>query len=275
MRMIEEQKELETELVDAVAEEEEGAFEKIFWRILTQLGWALGSIIIAFLVSALIMIASGRDPIVAYSALLEGALQTPDLIFAWATPLILTGLSVALAFKAGLFNIGAEGQLYIGSMVATLIGIYIFLPIIVHPFVCLAIGTVCGALWGLVPGLLKAYRGTHEVVSTMMLSFVAILLTEFLVSGPLREPGTPFPQTMVLLPTSWLPNVFFSPILHAGIFISIIAAIFVYFFLSRTVSGYEMRAVGQNPFAAEAAGINSKKQIVLALVMSGGLAGLA
>ncbi|MFX0169668.1 MAG: ABC transporter permease [Candidatus Hodarchaeota archaeon] len=273
--MKEDQKEIGTKLAQDAKDEGEGAFERIFWRILTELGWALGSIFLALLVAALIMIATGSNPLLAYSALLEGALSAPDLIFSWATPLILTGLSVALAFKAGLFNIGAEGQLYIGSMVATILGIYLFFPIIIHPFICLAIGTLCGAFWGMIPGLLKAYRGTHEVVSTMMLSFVAILLTEFLVSGPLREPGTPFPQTMTILPSAVLPNVFGSPVLHAGIFISIIAAIFIYFFLGRTVSGYEMRAVGQNPTAAEAAGINSKKLIVLSLVMSGALSGLA
>lgn len=265
----------EEELVQAVVEEEEGTFEGIFWKILYELGWALGSIMLALLVSALIMVAIGSNPIVAYAALLQGALRAPDQVLSLATPLILTGLSVALAFKAGLFNIGAEGQLYIGSMVATILGVYMVFPIILHPLICLVMGIICGALWGLVPGLLKAYRGTHEVVTTMMLSFVAILLTEWLVSGPLKEPGTPYPQTPPVLPSAQLPSLFNSPFLHAGIIISIIAAIIIYFFLNRTVAGYEMRAVGQNPFAAEAAGINSKKLIVLALVMSGALAGLA
>jgi simple sugar transport system permease protein len=272
--MNKEQKNIEADLEEAVTEEEEGAFERIFWRILTELGWALGSIILALLVSALIMIAIGSNPIQAYSALLEGSLQAPDNVFAWATPLILTGLSVAIAFQAGLFNIGAEGQLYIGSMMATIMGIFLTLPIIIHPFVCLAMGTIFGALWALIPGLLKAYRGTHEVVSTMMLSFVAILLTEFLVGGPLRDPNASFPETVQILPTAWLPK-FFSPLLHVGLFISFIAAIAVYIFLNRTVLGFEMRAVGKNPFAAEAAGINSKKHIVLALLLSGALAGLA
>jgi len=265
----------EEELEQAVVDEEEGTIEGIFWKILYELGWALGSIILALLVSALIMTATGSNPILAYSALLQGALRAPDQVLAYATPLILTGLSVALAFKAGLFNIGAEGQLYIGSMVATIIGVYIFFPPILHPLICLGIGMICGALWALVPGLLKAYRGTHEVVTTMMLSFIAILLTEWLVSGPLKEPGTPYPQTPPILPTAQIPHLFNSPVLHAGIIISILAAIVIYFFLNRTVTGYEMRAVGQNPLAAESAGINSKKLIVLSLFMSGALAGLA
>lgn len=266
----------EADIERALSEDQElRPFERTLVRILQEVGWAVGSIILALLVVALIMIATGYNPIIAYSALIRGALMTPDQILWNATPLILTGLSVALAFKAGLFNIGAEGQLYMGSIVASIIGIYIFFPPVIHPIICILAGVFFGALWGLIAGLLKAYRGAHEVVTTMMLSYIAILLTEWLVTGPIKEPGSAYPQSPPLQPTALLPHLLGSPFLHAGIFVSIGCAIGVWFFLNRTVTGYEIRAVGKNLTAAEAAGINSKRMIVLALAMAGGLAGLA
>ncbi len=242
-----------------------------------QLTWTGLSIILGLLISAVLLAAFGYDPGRAFLALLTGALREPVLQF--ATPLILTGLSVAIAFKCGLFNIGAEGQLYVGAMAASIIGFMFPLPIFIHIFVCLVIGTIVGGLYAFLPGLLKAYRGAHEVVTTMMLSYSAILLTSWLVgpNGPFMAsvpPGQdPIPQTPILQPTAILPG--FGPYLHAGIVVSILAVIAVDFFINRTVLGYEMRAVGQNSEAAENAGIDPKKNIAIALGMSGGLAGLA
>ena len=241
-----------------------------------QIAWSLVSIILALLVSAVIMLMTGYDPGAAFFQLAIGALTRMDQVIWRATPLILTGLSVALAFKCGLFNIGPEGQLYIGSMAATVTGYMIALPYVVHPIACLAVAAIAGGLWGFVPGLLKAYRGAHEVVTTMMLSYTAILFTQYLAAGPLREPGEYQwnAQTPPILNTAILPNIV-GPYLHLGIVVAILCVVGVWFLINRTVLGYELRAVGQNMEAAEYAGINPKKNMALALAISGGLAGLA
>ncbi|MFX1562062.1 MAG: ABC transporter permease [Promethearchaeota archaeon] len=255
---------------------EEDEISPFLDNALKQLGWAVGSIILSFLVATLIMLAAGYNPGLALGSLMSGALRNIDQVFWFATPLILTGLSVAVAFKAGLFNIGAEGQLQVGAITAAIVGFMIALPVVVHPIVCLLVAAICGGLYGLIPGLLKAYRGAHEVVTTMMLSYTAVYVTNWLVTGPLKEPGELqwIPQTPLLYPSAWLPPIF-GPFLHWGFFLAIICVIAVYFFLNKTVLGYEMRAVGLNLQAAEYGGINPKRMVSLAMAFSGALAGLA
>ncbi len=227
-------------------------------------------------VAALIIAAAGYDPGSAFAALGLGAILNLDEVLWAATPLCLTGLAVALAFRCGLFNIGAEGQLYIGSIVATAVGYMIALPIVVHQIACLAIGVLAGFLYGLLPGLLKAYRGAHEVVTTMMLSYSAVYLTQWLVSqGPMHNPGDWRSVSPFIFDTARLPKLFGSPFLNLGFLIAVACVVLVDIFINRTVMGYEMRAVGQNQDAAETAGINSKRNAAMALALSGGLAGLA
>jgi ABC-type uncharacterized transport system permease subunit len=242
-----------------------------------QIGWGIVSIILALLVAALIMLATGYNPVVAFQTLVFGALSQPDLIFWYATPLIFTGLAVAIAFQAGLFNIGAEGQLYMGSMAATVVGFMILLPPVIHPISALFIGALVGGLWALIPGLLKAYRGAHEVVTTMMMTYIAVLLTQWLAAGPLQEPGQvqPQAQTPRIFPTAYLSKLLGSNFLNFGFIIGILTVIAVWILLKNTVLGYEMRAVGKNQSAAQVAGINPKKMIVISLFLSGVLAGLA
>ncbi|MHA2069661.1 MAG: ABC transporter permease, partial [Candidatus Thorarchaeota archaeon] len=169
--------------------------------------WAVVSVLLAIYVSAVIMEMAGLDSASAFGALYTGAIQQGERIFFFGTPLVLTGLSVALAFKTGLFNIGAEGQVYIGSMGAALMGYLVAFPIFVHPVVCLAVGAFTGGVWGLIPGLLKSYRGAHEVVTTMMLSYTAIIFTNWLSSDIFREPNpyTNINQTPQILETAELP----------------------------------------------------------------------
>ena len=240
--------------------------------------WAAFSIILALLVSAVIMAMAGYDAGTAFTYLLVGALREPDRVVQFATPLILTGLSVALAFKCGLFNIGAEGQLYIGSLAAAVVGYSISLPYLIHPILCLVVAALFGAMYGFVPGILKAYRGAHEVVTTMMLSYAAILITSWLVGpyGPYFDSSGSqlIPQTPLLQNTAILPKIIGS-YMHWGILIALLAVVGVDFLINRTVIGYEMRAVGLNESAAEYAGINPKHKFALALTISGGLAGLA
>ncbi len=244
-----------------------------FWKPVI---WAIFSVILAVITSAVIMELSGYNSSEAFIALITGALRQFDRVLFFSTPLIFTGLSVAFVFKSGLFNIGAEGQLYMGSMAAAILGYIIPLPYGVHPLVCLATGVLAGALWGFLPGLLKAYRGAHEVVTTMMLTYTAILFTQWLAAGPLKEPGE-FQwnaQTARILETAELPTIW-GNYLHAGFLVAIVCVIVVAFILNRTVMGYEMRAVGLNEAAAETAGINPKKNMALSLAIGGGLAGLA
>ena len=240
-----------------------------------QFYWSFGSIILALVVAGLIMLMGGYDPGTAFLWLAVGALSQMDQVLWYASPLILTGLSVALAFRCGLFNIGAEGQLYMGSMAAALIAFLFSLPILLHPILSLLFGMLVGGLWAFVPGLLRAYRGAHEVVTTMMLSYVAILLTGWLVgpNGPFWD-GSWVPQTPRFYDSALLPNIF-GDYLHFGFIIALMAVFAIDYLINRTVLGYEMRAVGYNIDAAEYAGIDSKKKMAIALGISGGLSGLA
>ncbi len=261
------------------------SFQKLIsWNFWKTILWAGVSVLLAILVSALIMVTAGYDPGVAFSALTTGALRQFDRVLFYATPLILTGLAVALAFKCGLFNIGAEGQVYMGSIAAAGLGAlswWWFTPpewfAVFHILGCLAVGALCGFAWGLLPGLLKSYRGAHEVVTTMMLSYTAVIFTTWLASDLWKEPG-PYQynaQTPEIDPTAVIGNLFGSDYLNGGFIIAILGVVFVWFVLNRTVLGYEMRAVGINVDAAEYSGINPKYRMALALALSGALAGLA
>jgi ABC-type uncharacterized transport system permease subunit len=244
-------------------------FQRDLWHTLV-------SILIALGVAAIIMIATGYNPGSAFSALALGAILNFDQVLWRATPLILAGLSVALAFKCGLFNIGAEGQLYMGSLAATAAGYMIALPMGLHQLVCIIVGVSAGLLYGLLPGILRAYRGAHEVVTTMMLSYAAVYFTQWMVSqGPMHNPGDSRSISPIIFDTATLPKLFGSSFLSGGFLIAVVCVLAVDFFINRTVMGYEMRAVGSNEDAARTAGINSKKSMALALGLSGALAGLA
>jgi simple sugar transport system permease protein len=268
----------------AVGAEDDSRFEEVFKGFIenltskefrNQVIWSIGSVVLALIVAAVIMTMGGYNPGAAFLWLAVGALSQFDLVLWYASPLIIAGLSVALAFRCGLFNIGAEGQLYIGAMSAALMAYLFSMPYIIHPIVCLAIGVLAGALWGFVPGLLKAYRGAHEVVTTMMLSYTAILFTSWLVgpNGPFWD-GSMVPQTPQFYDTALLP-VLFGYNLHFGFIIALMAVFAVDYFINRTVLGFELRAVGHNIEAAEFAGIDSKKKVATTLAISGGLSGLA
>lgn len=236
--------------------------------------WSSGSIILALLVGAVVMTMSGYDTFLAFVVLIRSAIVQFDRVLFNATPLLFTGLSVALAFKCGLFNIGPEGQLYIGSLAAAVAGYMVSLPFVIHPIFCLAIAGLAGFVWGFIPGLLKAYRGAHEVVTTMMIAYATILLTQWLVKegGPFWD-GSDINETPLINPTATLsiPGSYF---LNFGFLIGILAVFAVDFLINRTVTGYEMRAVGLNRDAAEYAGINAKKNIALSLGFAGLLAGV-
>lgn len=236
------------------------------------------AIVLSLLLGAVFILISGRDPIRAYRALFLGAfgdLFSVGETLENMTPLILTGLAFAFAFRARLVNIGAEGQFLIGAIAATWAGTMIQLPPVLHAIIALLFGFVGGALWGGIAGVLKAARGVNEVISTIMLNFIALFLINYLVTGPFKEPSAEnFPQTAQVLASARLIRIMPPSRLTLGIFIALLAAAAIWWLLWKTTIGYEIRAVGLNAPAAEYAGIKANYNIVLAMMISGGLAGL-
>jgi general nucleoside transport system permease protein len=235
------------------------------------------AILLSFAIGAVIVLATGHNPLAAYAALLEGAVGDPFALgrtLLYTTPLIFTGLAVAVAFRAGLFNIGGEGQLYIGAVTAAWLGISLgFLGPVAIP-ITLAACIITGFLWGSLPGVLKAYFGAHEVITTIMLNFVAINLAYYLAQHPLRQNG-PIPGTETIDYASRIPTISFAlGRANYGFFIAILAAVVVYFLLWRTRRGFELRAVGLSPGAANYAGMGLGLNTILALAIGGSLAGL-
>lgn len=189
------------------------------------------------------------------------------------TPLIFTGLAVAFAFRTGLFNIGAEGQFIVGQMGAAVAGYALVgLPAPLHVLLALAAGALAGAVWAGIPGYLKARLGAHEVINTIMMNYIALYLTHYLVVGPLK--GHPYlPVTREIADTAKLWRFLPPTRANLGILVAVILAAVIYYILWRTTLGYECRAVGLSPDAAEYAGINVPRNLMLSMLISGSLAG--
>lgn len=240
-------------------------------------------IVSAILLGAIIMLITGYDPIVAYKALFYGGfVKNWHISILNAVPLIFTGLSIAFAFQAGLFNIGAEGQFYIGSMVATWLGLRLGMPPLLSIVLIFIISGLAAAAYNIVPAFLKVRTGAHEVITTMMLAHVARHLSPIFIRANGGDPAssTHAYVTDTISESNFLPM--FKDILpaanyrlHIGILVAIGVAIFVYYILYYTKIGFEVRAVGQNPNAAKAQGISIGKNIMIALLFAGFLSGLA
>ncbi|MCZ2115786.1 MAG: ABC transporter permease [Anaerolineae bacterium] len=237
----------------------------------------LVAVLLGLIIGALLLLVSGAQPLSAYGALFEGAFGTPAAIqrtLEKATPLIFAGLAVAFAFKAGLFNIGAQGQLLIGAVVAAYVGFSIQgLPAIIHAPLALLIGGLAGALYGFIPGALKTYTGAHEVITTIMLNYVAINITDYLADGPWKDmtPGNIVARTPKIFPSAVLPSLGNIP---TGFILALLAAVVAWWILYRTTLGYEIRTVGLNSSAAQYAGIRVAKIVILSMMISGFLAGM-
>ena len=216
-------------------------------------------------------------PFVAYGALLDGSLRDARAIgntLNTATPLILAGLSVAFGFRAGLFNIGANGQFLVGAFCAAIVGAMPLGVGALHPIIAIAAGFAGGMLWGFIPGILKAWRGAHEVVTTIMLNFVAYQLLNLLASTTFLDPNATFPKTRDVSLESRLPIILEGTRMHAGFLLALAAAFVVWFVLFKTTLGFEIRTVGINAFAARYAGMRAAFIAVLTMSLAGGLAGL-
>lgn len=195
-----------------------------------------------------------------------------------SVPYIFAGLAVALGFRCGLFNIGAEGQILIGGLASVWVGYTITgFPWFIHLPLALILGALAGALWSAIAGYLKARTGAHEVINTIMMNYLAFRLSDLLLTDPRlmgRPTGTP--MTPQILPTAYLPRLLGSPLrFHVGFFLALLAALFVFWFLWKTTLGFEIRTVGANPDAARYAGMSVAANFVLAMGLSGALAGLA
>lgn len=215
----------------------------------------------------------------AYRGLFEGAVGSPKALvtsLTYCTPYILAGLAVALGFKCGLFNIGAEGQLFMGALAATFVGFTVTgLPIYVHLPLATIVGMLAGAIWGAIPGLLKATTGAHEVINTIMMNYIAVKTVDYLVKNPLKDPSASLDRTPFVAESARYPLLLPKYQLHAGFLLAIVAILFVWWFLFKTTWGFEIRTVGTSPSAARYAGMSVSRNFVLAMGMSGALAALA
>ncbi len=270
---------------------------KIYREILSP----LVAVVAAFIIGGLIVVLIGDNPFTTFSLLIGnsfGSLKDVGYMLFYATPLIFTGLAVAVAFRCGLLNIGAEGQLYVASFATAWVGIkfggtivnvfgenvdysWASLPSFLLIPLCILTAMVAGGIWAAIPGFLKAKFGSSEVINTIMLNFVALGLVSYFTQYYYKQAGDPILQTVPIGEAAHIPRISqfipgmpdFVPLSIAFV-IAIVMCVLVYIFLWKTKWGYELRAVGQNPAAAEYGGISANKQIIIAMTISGALAGM-
>lgn len=237
----------------------------------------MGALLLAFVLAALAMLVAGVSPADGFWALFAGSLGGRQQIaetLVQTTALLFPALGIALAFRAGLFNIGAEGQLLIGGLAAGALGAHLVAPSAVAIIALLAAGFIGGGLWGGIAGWLRARFNANEIISTLMLNFVALSVANYLVSGPLKSPSATGSETAPLPQSSWLPALIPDTRLSISLLIAIACALVLRSVLSRTVFGYELRASGAAPEAARRGGVNMARITWLALSLSGAIAGL-
>ncbi|MBG9980056.1 ABC transporter permease [Facklamia sp. DSM 111018] len=241
---------------------------------------SIASVVIGLIFGALLMFAFGYDPITGYESLYQGAFGNPFSVgqtVRAATPLIFTGLGFAVAYTAGFFNIGLAGQALWGWFASVWVGlmfpnapIWIVLPL------AIVTGALAGALWAAIAGVLKAYFNTSEVIVTIMLNYISIYIVDYLIRYVLTDKAdrTPSIGANASLKIAWLSELTNNSTIHGGVFLAIVAAIIVAILMARTVTGFELKSVGLNPHASNYAGMSAKKNIILAMCISGALAGL-
>jgi ABC-type uncharacterized transport system permease subunit len=239
------------------------------------------SFILALAVGGILLLAAGANPIETYRAMFDGAFGTGyarSETLVKAIPLMLTGLAVSIAFRMLFWNIGAEGQLAMGAIATAWVPLFLLqgsdLPVWVLLLLMGVAAFAAGALWGFIPALLKAYLRVNEIITTLMLNYVAILFLDYLYTGPWKDKaGFGFPGTASFKDIAALPRIFGR--VHLGLLVAIVAAVVIWLVLTRTKWGYEIRVIGENANAARYAGISLVRNILLVMVVSGGLAGLA
>ena len=250
----------------------------------------VASFVLALLFGAVLLALAGANPLKTYLAMLEGAFGAPEQwgrgefyslteTMVKATPLMLTALGVSIAFRMLFWNIGAEGQLVMGGFAAGAVALWAptllpFIPPWAYLPLMVVAGMLGGAFWGLIPAVLKAYLRVNEIITTLMLNYIAILWVQHLYYGPWKDPqGYGFPGTAQFPEFAWLPRL--TGRVHWGLIFALIAAAFIWLVLDRTRWGYEIRLIGENQVSARYAGISITRNIILVMLLSGGLAGLA
>jgi general nucleoside transport system permease protein len=228
----------------------------------------------------------GGNPFIAYKGLIQGAFGNARALSettVWATPYIFAGLAVAIGFKGGLFNIGGEGQLAFGAVAAAWAGyalpgiFHAEIPAVLHVVLAVGCGILAGGLWGAIPGYLKAKTGAHEVINTIMMNYIALNLTSFLLNGPMKDPSPTnvIARTPLIAVSAQIPAIFPNYRFHWGFILALVVAFLVWWLLWKTKLGFEIRTTGLNPDAAKYAGINVARTIVITMGLSGALAGMA
>jgi len=240
----------------------------------------------AIVIGGVVIAAVGGNPFAAYLGLFQGSFGSVKALSetaVWATPYIFAGLAVALAFKGGLFNIGAEGQLALGAVASAWVGyalpgiLGVTIPMYIHLPLAIMAGMLFGLLWGAIPGALKAYTGAHEVINTIMMNYIALNMVSFLLNGPMKDkdPQNVIARTPLIAEGARIPVIFEGLRVHWGFVLALVVAFLVWWLLWKTTLGFEIRTVGLNPDAAKYAGINYKRIMTLTMALSGMLAGLA
>lgn len=244
------------------------------------------AVLVAVVVGGVVIALVGGNPFDAYMGLMEGAFGSAKAIsetMVWATPYIFAGLAVALGFKGGLFNIGAEGQLAFGAVASAWVGyalpgiLGVDIPMIIHLPLTMIAGMLAGGIWAGIPGWLKAKTGAHEVIVTIMLNYVALNMTSFLLNGPMKDnnPLNVVARTPEIAESARIPTIFPDLRIHWGFILALVVAFLVWWLLWKTTLGFDIRTTGLNPDAAKYAGINVGRTIIITMVFSGILAGLA
>ncbi|ULT58612.1 ABC transporter permease [Neobacillus drentensis] len=238
------------------------------------------SVLLGIIVGTIIMVISGYDPVAAFAALWNGAFGESYYIgesIRQVTPYILAGLAVAFAFRVGLFNIGVEGQFLVGWLAAVWVGVAFDLPKAIHLPLAILAAMAAGALWAFIPGFLKARFRVHEVIVTIMMNYVALHVSNYIIKNIITDnkDKTDMIKESASLRSDWLQSITDYSRLHWGIVIAIIGCIVMWFLLERTTRGFELRAVGFNQHAAHYAGMSVNKNIILSMVIAGAFAGLA
>jgi len=244
------------------------------------------AILTAVILGGIIIASVGGNPFLAYYGLIQGSFGSAKALSetaVWATPFIFAGLAVALAFKGGLFNIGAEGQLALGATFSALIGYALpewlgtDIPTIIHLPLAIILGMTAGAIWAAIVGFLKAYTGGHEVINTIMMNYIALNTISYLLNGPMkdRNPNNVIARTPLIADSARMPEIFDGFRIHWGFILALLVAFLAWWVLNKTTLGFEIRTVGANPDAAKYAGINVKRTIIITMALSGMLAGMA
>jgi general nucleoside transport system permease protein len=238
--------------------------------------WA---VLIALLLGSAMILAAGANPIAAYSSLFGDAFFDYygfGSTLVKMSPILLAGLAVAVPMQAGLFNVGGEGQIYIGALFTSVVALYApQMDGTLHLMLAAIAGVVGGALWALIPAYLKAYRGVNEVITTLLLNYVGVDIVSYAAGGPMMEPGAPYPYSAEISPDLWLPQILPGAGAHIGVLVGLILAVLLYGILRLTAFGFAMTTVGRNAAAARYAGISVRRQMILSMMLGGALAGLA